>query len=84
MPVPMRPNAIYHLVGISDPHIAPDGERLAFVRSWIDREAMAGRSHIVLMTLSDGQTEVFTQGANDANPRFSPDGRQLAFLRRGN
>ena len=43
---------------------------------------MAGRSHIVLMTLGDGRTEVFTQGMHDAQPRFSPDGRHLAFLRR--
>jgi dipeptidyl aminopeptidase/acylaminoacyl peptidase len=81
MPHPIGPDAIYHLVSVSDPHIAPDGQRLAFVRSWIDREAMEGRSHIVLMTLGDDHAEVFTQGMHDAQPRFSPDGRRLAFLR---
>ena len=79
---PIGPDAIYSLVGVADPHFAPDGQRLAFVRSWIDREAMEARSHIMLMTLSDGRTEVFTQGMHDAFPRFSPDGRYLAFLRR--
>jgi dipeptidyl aminopeptidase/acylaminoacyl peptidase len=34
------------------------------------------------MTLNEGRTQVFTQGINDANPRFAPDGRHLAFLRR--
>src|SRR5919109_422224 len=82
MPHPIGPDAIYHLVGVSDPHLAPEGQCLAFVRSWIDREAMEGRSHIILMTLNDGRTQVFTQGTNDANPRFAPDGRHLAFLRR--
>jgi dipeptidyl aminopeptidase/acylaminoacyl peptidase len=82
MPRPIGPDAIYHLVSVSDPHLAPDGQRLAFVRSWIDREAMEGRSHIMLMTLGDGQTEIFTQGLHDAQPRFAPDGRRLAFLRR--
>jgi Tol biopolymer transport system component len=82
MPGPIGPDAIYHLVGVADPHLAPDGQRLAFVRSWIDGEAMEGRSHIVLMTLNEGRTQVFTQGINDTNPRFAPDGRHLAFLRR--
>jgi dipeptidyl aminopeptidase/acylaminoacyl peptidase len=79
---PIGPDAIYHLVGVGDPHVTPDGQRLAFVRSWIDHESMEGRSHILLMTLSDGRTEVFTQGHHDASPRFSPGGRALAFLRR--
>jgi dipeptidyl aminopeptidase/acylaminoacyl peptidase len=79
---PIGPDAIYHLVGVADPHFTPDGQRLAFVRSWIDREAMEARSHIRLMSLSDGRTEVFTQGMHDTFPRFSPDGRYLAFLRR--
>jgi dipeptidyl aminopeptidase/acylaminoacyl peptidase len=76
------PDAIYSLVGVADPHLAPDGQQLAFVRSWIDRDALEARSHIMLMTLSDGRSEVFTRGMHDAFPRFSPDGRYLAFLRR--
>src|SRR5262245_23613692 len=79
---PIGPDAIYSLVGVADPHLTADGQRLAFVRSWIDRDAMEARSHIMLLTLSDGRTEVFTQGMHDALPRFSPDGRYLAFLRR--
>src|SRR5262245_233336 len=82
MSSPIGPDAIYSLVGVADPHLAPDGQRLAFVRSWIDREAMEARSQVTVMTLSDGQREVFTQGMHDALPRFSPDGRNLAFLRR--
>jgi dipeptidyl aminopeptidase/acylaminoacyl peptidase len=54
---------------------------LAFVRSWIDQEAMAGRSQIMLMALPYGRAEPFTRGTRDANPRFSPDGCHLAFLR---
>ena len=80
---PIRPDAIYDLAGVADPHFTPDGQRLAFVRSWIARDTMAGCSHIMLRTLSDDRTEVFTHGMHDALPRFSPDGRYLAFLRRG-
>jgi dipeptidyl aminopeptidase/acylaminoacyl peptidase len=82
MPRPIEPNAIYALAGVADAHMTPDGQRLAFVRSWINRDTMEGCSQIMLMTLRDGHTEVFTQGMHDAFPRFSPDGRRLAFLRR--
>jgi len=81
MSQPIGPEAIYALVGVTDPHLTPDGKRLAFVRSWIDREAMEGRSHIMLMSISDGHSEAFTRGLHDSSPRFSPDGRFLAFLR---
>jgi dipeptidyl aminopeptidase/acylaminoacyl peptidase len=79
---PIEPNAIYALVGVADPHMTPDGQRLAFVRSWINRDTMEGCSQIMLMTLRDGHREVFTRGMHDAFPRFSPNGRYLAFLRR--
>ena len=79
---PIRPDAIYDLAGVADPHFTPDGQRLAYVRSWIDRNTMEACSHIMLLTLSDGRTEVFTHGMHDALPRFSADGRYLAFLRR--
>ena len=79
---PIKPDAIYDLAGIADPHFTPDGQRLAYVRSWIDRNTMEACSHIRMLTLSDGRTEVFTHGMHDALPRFSADGRYLAFLRR--
>jgi dipeptidyl aminopeptidase/acylaminoacyl peptidase len=81
MPSAIRPEAIYSLVTVSDPHLSPDGQRLAFVRSWIDRQAMEGCSQIWLMPLPAGQMTPFTRGIHDAQPRFSPDGRHLAFLR---
>ena len=82
MPSPIGPDAICHLVGVADPHLSADGQLLAFVRSWIDQEAMEGRSQIMLMALPHGRAEPFTRGMRDANPRFAPDGRHLAFLRR--
>ncbi|MBI4497285.1 MAG: S9 family peptidase [Chloroflexi bacterium] len=81
MPSPIDPTAIYHLVGVAEPHLSPDGHLLAFVRSQVDREAMTTRSQIMLMSLPGGAARSFTQGTRDAQPRFSPDGRHLAFLR---
>lgn len=81
MPSAIGPEAIYALVNVSDPHLSPDGQRLAYVRSWIDHEAMEGRSRIMLRSLPDGQAAPFTWGTRDTQPRFSPNGYSLAFLR---
>jgi hypothetical protein len=42
---------------------------------------MEGRSQVMLMTLADQCSLPFTGGRRDTNPRFSPDGGYLAFLR---
>ena len=78
---PIGPDAIYHLTSASGPALSPDGARLAFVRSRIDRDAMETRSQIVMMALPDGEPMPFAGGDKNASPRFSPDGATLAFLR---
>src|SRR5215469_18150765 len=78
----MRPADVYELRSVGDPRIAPDGRRVAYVETWIDAEANRYRSAICLATL-DGSEEPrqFTSGErNDASPRWSPDGRWLAFV----
>ena len=81
MPRPIAPDAIYQLTTLSSPSLSPDSFRLAFVRSRIDREAMETRSQVMLMTLPDGEAVPFTGSPKDTAPRFSPDGRTIAFLR---
>ena len=49
--------------------------------SWVDQEQLDGRSRIVMLDLGSDRTHQFTQGTKDSAPRFSPDGRTLAFFR---
>jgi dipeptidyl aminopeptidase/acylaminoacyl peptidase len=77
----MRPEDVYELTGVADPRIAPDGRRVAYQVWSVDRETSEYRGAIWVATL-DGSTEPrrFTAGdRNDASPRWSPDGRWLAF-----
>jgi len=80
-PQPITPDLVYELKVASGPSLSPDGAAVAFARGWVDRDAMEGRSQIFLLSLSDGQERPFSQGKQDTNPKFSPDGSHLAFLR---
>ena len=81
MPSTITPELVYELVSVGSPSLSPDGGRLAFVRSHVDRESMETRSRIMLMDPASGKSTPFTGGKSDTSPKFSPDGRHLAFVR---
>ena len=77
----MRPRDVYELTGASDPRLRPDGAEVAYVVWWIDEEANEYHQAIWLAP-TDGSAppRQFTSGPKDAQPRWSPDGTQLAFV----
>jgi dipeptidyl aminopeptidase/acylaminoacyl peptidase len=77
----MRPQDVYELTGPSDPRLRPDGQEVAYVVWWIDEEENEYRQAIWLAAV-DGSSppRQFTSGPKDAQPRWSPDGTQLAFV----
>jgi dipeptidyl aminopeptidase/acylaminoacyl peptidase len=78
----MRPEDVYALTSVGDLRISPDGRRVAYVVNWVDREENGYRSAIWVAPL-DGSEEPrqLTSGArSDGSPRWSPDGRWLAFV----
>src|SRR5499427_4018847 len=67
---------------ISDPNISPDGKLVAYVVTRIDR-AQNRRTSSIWMVATDGTRAPwqFTTSPQSANsPRWSPDGKSLAFL----
>src|SRR5436305_9891409 len=78
----MKPEDVFALTSVVDPRLSPDGRRVAYVVSRTDEEANAYRTAIWVATI-DGSEEPkqFTSGKrNDGFPRWSPDGRRLAFV----
>ena len=60
---------------------APDGRSIAYTVEWNDQEANETHSAIWLYDVPTSQTRRLTAGLKqDRSPRWSPDGRQLAFV----
>lgn len=74
---------LYKLRGVSDPQMAPDGHRVAYVEERIDREARKYLTTLSVVDSTGGKPRRLTSGKrSDSLPRWSPDGAQLAFVRR--
>ena len=78
------PDMVRHLKSVADPALAPDGSRVVFTYGWVDAETLESRSRLRMLSLGKGAGEPaveFTQGVRDGSPKFSPNGRAIAFLR---
>jgi len=76
----LTPAASLNLRSISDLQFSPDGSRLAFVVSEPPKGERRAR-HIWLYDQQSGGIRQFTYSAKtESSPRWSPDGKQLAFL----
>src|SRR2546428_13863652 len=79
---PLTAEDLYAFRFLTDAQLSPDGERVAFTVRTVTPERDGYASGVWLVPF-DGSREAvrFTSGAGqDAQPRWSPDARTLAFL----
>ncbi len=66
---------------VADPQVSPDGQWVAFVVTEYDIDANRGNSDLWLVAIDGSEARRLTSNAAaDFSPRWSPDGRQLAFV----
>jgi dipeptidyl aminopeptidase/acylaminoacyl peptidase len=84
---PRRPMSIVDLAElprILDPQLSPDGRSVIYMLTRADWKANRAVPHIWRQTVGGGQPAQLTNGnAGEASARWSPDGKSLLFLTRG-
>ncbi|MCL4544358.1 MAG: hypothetical protein M1118_07140 [Chloroflexi bacterium] len=83
---PFEPADITRIAWVGDAQISPDGSVVAYTSTHLSVDEDEYLTNIWVTSVHSGEARQFTRGSKrDTSPRWSPDGRWLAFLStRGN
>src|SRR5215510_12872838 len=83
---PMTFDDLTAIKRIGDAQISPDGSRVAYVVTEVDKNLNRGNRSVLVVPTSGGMSQqLIISDKNDYSPRWSPDGKWIAYLstRRG-
>lgn len=72
---------VYGFTAAGDPQVAPDGTRILFTRSHLNRETKQPESQLWLCDIDGGNARQITwSGSANSGGRWSPDGNAIAYI----
>ncbi|HEX3236318.1 MAG TPA: S9 family peptidase [Gemmatimonadales bacterium] len=81
---PITERDLFNFTWVADPHLSPDGSRVAFTRVVVDDKRTGYETSIWTVATTGNEPPVrMTNGKHDAGPRWSADGSRIAFVRGG-
>jgi dipeptidyl aminopeptidase/acylaminoacyl peptidase len=75
---------LFDFIWVANPQLSPDGHLVALTRVNVDEKRTGYETSIWIVATDGKQAPIrLTNGKHDAQPRWSPDGKQLVFVRAG-
>ena len=79
---PITEKDLWTFAWIGDPQLAPDGSRVAFAKIVVDKKHTGYETSLWIVSTKGGaEPQRLTSGTRDSQPRWSPEGTRLAFVR---
>ena len=77
----LQVNDLFELKSVTNPQLSPNGKEAVFVQTYLDEEENKYVSNLFHVDLASSEVTQWTYGDHSvSSPKWSTDGKQLAFL----